>query len=325
MKRIFYLIFASLLTLAACHKSGPQQELLPEGKVSLTVHVGDPSTKVIAASKNDENKVSSVQVVVFDSAGITEAYAKGGTTLTVGVVAGAKTVWAIANCSMDLSTVQNEAELSAKAVDLGLNDYNSLVMAGKKSATISSTAKSVNVDVSHLVCKVVLDKITRNFTVAALASKQLTINSAYLIDVMGDVSLAGSPLGKVWYNKMSHADASLDKILFSSKGAALANGGEMAMNMSFYPYPNNTAQDSSSSTWSARKTKLVLDTTFDGKKQYYTIPLMTLERNKIYEFTNITLTKRGSDDPEKPVTSEDVSVTVKVTDFISGATYTETI
>ena len=316
----------ALLSLAACNKNDIPVPVTPAEKVALSINIGEPGTKSVNASRDNENKISSAQVLVFDADGTTEAYASGTSgSFTVGVAAGAKTVWAVVNCGDDLSDIRSISDISAKAVDLKSNATASLVMAGSKSATISSSANSVSVDVSHLVSKVVVDKITRNFSIPALASQTMKIRGIYLINVVGNSNLGGNSTASTWYNKLGHSDAALDALLYDSVSASLANGSSYSTVHTFYPFPNASTSTSTASTWSARKTMLVIDTELNGENNYYPIFINALERNKVYEFTSITLTKRGSSNPYTPVTSEDVSVTVKVTDFVTGATYTETI
>lgn len=316
----------ALLSLASCNKNDLPGDNPPGEHVVMTVSVGDPLTKSTSASRDKENSIGSAQVLVFDSAGATEAYASGTSgSFTLGVAAGAKTVWAVVNCADDLSGIRNASELSGKAVDLRANGVSSLVMAGSRSANVSSSSNSVTVVVSHLVAKVVVDRITRNFSVSSTASLPLKIRGVYLVNVVGNSNLAGNASASTWYNKLGHKDTGLDALLYDSVGSTLANGASYSTVHTFYPFPNASTSTSTSSTWSARKTMLVIDTELDGKDNYYPIFINALERNKIYEFTSITLTKRGSPDPYTPVTSEDVSFTVKVSDFVPGATYTETI
>ena len=81
--------------------------------------------------------------------------------------------------------------------------------------------------------------------------------------------------------------------------------------------------DNFSNTWSARHTRLVIKCDYNGKTCYYPVTLPkstggtpgTLERNKVYHISQLTLKRPGSSSPENPgdeVNSE-VSVTFKVT------------
>ena len=315
-----------VLALCSCSKNEVQDHVLPADMVSLTVHVGDPLTRSVSATRDNENRINSVQVLVFDSAGATEAFTKGaGGEFTVGVAAGQKTVWAVVNCAEDLSGVRSASELSGRAVDLRANSPSSLVMAGSRSAGISSASHDVTVDVSHLVSKVVVRKITREFSVSSLAALPMKIRGVYLVNVVGNSSLGGDAAPAIWYNKLGHEDPALDALLYDGISATLSSGASYTTVHTFYPFPNPSTSTSTAATWSARKTMLVIDTELDGEDNYYPVFINSLERNKIYEFTSITITKRGSTDPYTPVSTEDVSITVKVTDFITGATYTETI
>lgn len=323
------LVLAGLAAAAtvSCNKTeGPASTAGDGSPVSLTVNVGAALTKVTSVTRESENAIANAQVLVFDESGKTEAYGKASSgSVTVGVVAGSKTVWAVANYPGDLSGIKSSGELAAKAVALTDNGPGSLVMAGSAQAAISASNASVSVDVSHLSSKVVVDKITRDFSVAALASLPFTLKGIYLINVVGNQDLAGTAAASAWYNKMGHKDSSADALLYDSVEAGLANKASHSTVHSFYPFPNGSTSTSTSSTWSERKTMLVIEGSLDGQTCYYPIFIQKLERNKVYEFTSITLTRKGSADPYTPVTSQDVSVTLKVTDFQTGASYTETI
>lgn len=323
------LLLAGLAAAAAvsCNKTeGPAAIPGDDSRVSLTVDVGGPLTRATGVTRDGENGVSSAQVLVFDASGKTEAYGKsGGGSVTVGVTAGAKTVWAVANYPGDLSGVKSADELAAKAVSLTDNSTTSFVMAGSSSATVSSSNASVSVSVSHLTSKVVVDKITRDFSVAALASLPFSIKGIYIINAVGNQNLGGTASASAWYNKLGHKDSAVDALLYDSVNASLANKASHSTVHSFYPFPNGSSSSSTSSTWSERRSMLVIEAAIDSETCYYPIFIEKLERNRIYEFTSITLTRRGSSDPYTPVTSQDVSVTLKVTDFQTGASYTETI
>ncbi len=332
MKRTLHsslLLAGALLAAAACTSlSTDAPEDVPSGELcSLSVSVGEPLTRSTTASSSTERAVGSVQVLVFDASGKLEAFGSGSTSsVTLSVTAGAKTVWAVANCPDDLSAVGTASALSSKVTDLSSNGLSALLMAGSAGATVSSAASSVNVPVSHLCSKVTLLKVTRKFETASLAAKAMTLDAVYLVNVAGSLTLGGGAVsGGSWYNRLAHKDSALDALLYDKVGAGLSDGSTRSVTHTFYPYPNASTSESTSSTWSERRTMLVLECTFDSEKCYYPIFIPALERNKVCEFSSVTLTRRGSSSPYEPVSTGDVSVNITVTDFATGQSYTETI
>ncbi len=335
MKRTIFFItlFAgALLAGAACTSlstDAPASDAASGERCSLSVSVGEPLTRSTTASSSTERAVSGVQVLVFDASGRLEAFGTGSSasaSVTLSVTAGEKTVWAVANCPDDLSSVSSPTALSSKVTDLSSNGVSALLMAGSSSATVSSSSSSVTVPVSHLCSKVTLLKVTRSFETASLAAKAMTLDAVYLVNVAGSLTLGGGAVsGGSWYNRLGHKDGSLDALLYDQVGASLADGATRSITHTFYPYPNASTSESTSATWSERRTMLVLECTFDSQKCYYPIFIPVLERNKVCEFTSVTLTRRGSSSPYEPVSTGDVSVSITVTDFATGQSYTETI
>ena len=84
----------------------------------------------------------------------------------------------------------------------------------------------------------------------------------------------------------------------------------------FYCYPNPTETDSSEETWSARRTRLVLEATLGGEVMYYPVTLPVIEPNSSYEVT-VKITRRGSPSPDIPVTGIAAEFSVDVQNWIT--------
>ena len=122
--------------------------------------------------------------------------------------------------------------------------------------------------------------------------------------------------------------ASHPTLTFKSVGTSVANGASLtpATPYLFYPYQNLTANDANgwSSTFSARKTRLVVAATIGGTKYYYPVVIDTPARNTAYT-VELTITGLGSTDPDKPVVKGSINASVTVQGWSAGAVYEETI
>jgi hypothetical protein len=94
---------------------------------------------------------------------------------------------------------------------------------------------------------------------------------------------------------------------------------------SFYCYPNLINTESFDATWSPRHTMLVVDATLGSDHVYYPIELPVIGRNKCIIIEELIITKKGSDQPYKPVQDGTCNVTVQVMPWDTILDYSETI
>ena len=122
--------------------------------------------------------------------------------------------------------------------------------------------------------------------------------------------------------------ASHPTLTFKSVGSSVANGASLTPTTPylFYCYPNSTTTDATgwSSSFTARKTRLVVAATIGGTKYYYPVVIDTPARNTAYT-VELTITGLGSTDPDKPVQKGSITASVTVEGWASGAVYNETI
>lgn len=317
---------------------------------TLNVSLGfdeEPETRAVTAYttvQDYEKAVNSVQILVFDEAGKINMYKDAGTTvsnISISTTAGKKTLWAVVN-GPDLSSVSTLSALQATAVDLGDNSVTKtegFVMAGSTSCTLSASGATAAVTVSRLVSRVALQKVTNSLPEGYGALK---IDNVTLINVAGNQNLAGSAAIATWYNKMGRKDggaqadiidgstnkASCPTLTFAAPAASVNNGASHAPATPhlFYCYPNATSTDVNgwATSFTARKTRLVVAATISGTKYYYPVTISTPERNKAYT-VELTITGLGSTDPDQPVSKGAITASVTVKDWVAGATYEETI
>ena len=331
----------------------PEKDCLPcqeEKTATLNVSLDfedDNHTKATSyvTSQTYETAVNNVQVLVFDSTGALNAYVdadKSVTGITINTTAGSKTVWAVVN-GPDLSSVTTVSGLSAMAIDLGDNSTTAsagFVMAGSTTCTVSSSTATASISVRRFVARVALAKVSNSLPDSY---GSLTVNSVALINVVGNQNLAGAATPSTWYNKMGRKDgatassqiidgssylASCPTLTFRSISSSVANGSSLTPSTPYllYCYPNSTSTDAEgwSSSFTARKTRLVVTATISGTKYYYPIVIDAPTRNTAYT-VELTITGLGSTDPDKPVVKGSINASVTVQGWSAGAVYEETI
>ena len=348
MKKGFFIMAAIAAIACACE---PEQDCLPCQEKTATLNVsldfedGTPTkASSYVTSQTYETAVNNVQVLVFDSTGSLNAYVDADNSvagITVNTTAGSKTIWAVVN-GPDLSSVTTLSALQSTAVDLSANSTNSsegFVMAGSTTCTVSSSTTTAIISAKRLVSRVALQKIC-NALPASYGS--ITINNVTLINVVGNQNLNGSASISTWYNKMGRENggsepaiidgvnsfASCPTLTFKSVGSSVTNGGALTPTTPylFYTYPNSTSTDATgwTSSFTARKTRLVVTATISGTKYYYPIVIDAPARNTAYT-VELTITGLGSTDPDKPVVKGSISASVTVQGWSAGAVYEETI
>ena len=355
MKKTFFIMAAVAAMACSCDKNADclpcQENQENQETATLNVSLGfdeEPQTRAVTAyttAQDYEKAVNSVQILVFDASGKINMYKDAGTAVSdiqLSTTAGQKTVWAVVN-GPDLSAVATLSALQAKAVDLADNSLTKtegFVMAGSTSCTVSATGGTAAVTVSRLVSRVALQKVTNSLPSGYGALK---IDNVTLINVVGNQNLAGNASISTWYNKMGRKDgataatqiidgstnaASCPTLTFAAPGASVANGAAHAPSTPhlFYCFPNSTSTDKTGfeSTFTARKTRLVVAATINSTKYYYPVVINTPERNKAYT-VELTITGLGSTDPDQPVSKGAITAAVTVQGWQSGATYEETI
>ena len=351
MKKTLFIMAAVAAMACSCDKnsdSGPCQDGEAMAILNVSLDFEDePQTRATSyvTAQTYETKVNDVQVLVFDSTGALNAYVDADTKtsgITISTTAGSKTVWAVVN-GPNLSSITTMSALQSTAVDLGANSTTEtvgFVMAGSTTCTVGSSATTASISVKRLVARVALQKISNSLPASYGA---LTVNNVTLINVAGNQNLAGTASVSTWYNKMGRKDgatatgqiidgstyvASHPTLTFKSVGSSVANGGSLTPTTPylFYTYPNSTTTDATgwASSFTARKTRLVVAATIGGTKYYYPVVIDTPARNTAYT-VELTITGPGSTDPDKPVVKGSINASVTVQGWSAGAVYEETI
>lgn len=329
MKQLIYILSAFAVAALSSCTTDSIAEYPVQDKVPVTINVGTPATKRMGSSANDM-QLKNFQIFVFTSTGKFETASElkaSVTQVTLDLLPGPKHIWVLGNIPAALGTPTNETTFKATSSSLLNNACDKIAMSSYSEAVIT-TETQIEVSLKHIACKIVLDKVTRSFANEDYGACPLIIKSVYISNVAADTSLDGTAAPTVWCNKFGDIDNNLtalqkEMLVNDEINYSIAQSGSYDAVHTFYAYPNPTVADNFSNTWSARHTRLVIKCDYNGKTCYYPVTLPkstggtpgTLERNKVYHISQLTLKRPGSSSPENPgdeVDSE-VSVTFKVT------------
>ena len=243
MKKHLIFLAAALTALVACNK--PQSSFEPQNvvsgrsaRVSLTL-IGGGATKALPVDA-DEAQVNTVDAFVFNSTGDLDAYGHYTTadfTTTAGVTTlndnkklecttgAGKIVYIIINGNdsnletgeVAFASIQNEAALKARIFKLEDNiqssSLNNFQMIGRTTGqTFKAGDNSVDVEVIRNVARVVIKKITKNFSNAGLATSELKVKNIYMSNAPGQYAF-----GDVIDGVYAFSDASKSKALAAAK------------------------------------------------------------------------------------------------------------
>lgn len=298
-------------------------------------------TQVLASCENAVNKV---QVFVFDDAGNIEKNivmtTSSGTIENVST--GTKTVWAVVN-GPDLTGVTTVNVLKAKALALADNSTDGgtgFVMGGSDNCSVTEgTSSSCTIHVSRYVSRVRLVSVT-NGCAAAIGS--ITVNSAMIINVTSNQNVAGDATHAAgnYVNRYGRAEENplvsehvIDGVTYvaqvpsltwfkPSTPLSIAAGATQNCGYRFYAFSNSASHDQPfSTTFAPNDTRLAVSATVNGVQYWYSVRLdKGLERNKAYDVT-LTISGKGSNDPQVDPTNGGFSASISVTEWQDGGDY----
>ena len=364
-KTMLFSLALSGLLLVSCGKmieNGPDGAAA--GEVSLSVHFDAPSTKVSTQSVSNEKAIQNVQVFVFRagngadagnleiaaSAGFDQALGVTGGTyngMTLKCSAGQREVWAVVNDSEDrtagAAAVTTKSEFLALTHELQRSTSTKLLMIGHSGTDAAPAVmlhegqEEIGISVHRLAAAVILESVKNEFSSPAYQKADMfRLESCYLINVpgrinFGETSEPSALPTEQWYARLAAETASpkADLIYDSLSGQIVNPGVPYTVPHTFYTYPNNCAV-SEDAAWCARATLLVLEASIKYPsgwvKYYYPVQLSAgpLLSNKQYR-VNLIIHRPGSLNPNRPVTFDDVTPVIRVTDWEPGDVYTRDI
>ena len=269
------------------------------------------------------------------------------------VKTGAKTVYAVANLTGAPLTAAKAclkaSELEAVAVDLSDHSTTGFVMVARGTVNVSAASGgSCSLSLERLVAKVSLGTVTNALPAPYGAVK---VKQAFLCNVVGNQNLGGTASPSKWYNQNGTDAANGKKEATIGQGGhnaqvpsftwkSYGNGQSVALNGQydfssgtvFYGMPNATTAVPSNSAYTQSFTPtctvLMLVVEIKGKLYYYPVALSKQLRKNTDNLVNIKLVGLGNTLEEGPfnkIGRAELSADVRVLDWTSGSTYTETI
>ena len=339
MKRILFLIAAAVAVFSCAKDNDPvNPDLTP---VKLKMSVLPAETKALV-SGNADMGLEDVQIFVFDRNGNLETstgVVSPDSEIELEVVPGSKTLWAAGNLPYAMNPA-NLAEFEAETFSLDDNSLDKFLMSDKKTVMVTS-ADEVDFSLRRLACKIVIDKIVRDFTEPAYAEIPLYIKKIYLSNLSYTTNLlaeAGVPdYFCVQKGVIGDITEEMEELVVDSGiNYTLNEGGIYNVSHTFYALPNGVTTDTNGGTsFSPRRTRLIVQCEYNGQTCYYPVTLPgivggergSLERNKVYRITALTLKRPGSGDPDVPsgqVSSvQDCNFNITVDSWSTGHEYNE--
>ena len=336
MKKIALFAMLAGIVAVSCNKNmdiQPSQPENPQEKYEVIVGVSNvdlviTETRADLTATNAEKKVDDAYVLVYNSNGNLVDYKSwSGSSVKFALEAGTYKFFAIINTGLT-SMPANLSALNAFKATLKA-DLSGFTMFGSTEKTIATGTEKFSISAKRLAAKVVFNDLKVNFSSSSLQAAGMTLNAVYLINAAGDLTF-GSYLNSsftgtsLWYNQLKYAKGDCDSYLYAGGlNLSAAHGSTKNVNKTFYVYPNGTASDAHGGSWSARKTRLVLEATVDGSKCYYPFTFDTLEPNKVYNVKTITVTRKGVANPDDVWNDNEVSGDVTIDDWTNGGDYSE--
>jgi hypothetical protein len=157
---------------------------------------------------------------------------------------------------------------------------------------------------------------------------EFKLTGIYLINVNGTCPYTMVPTGAsestYWYNKRKYVSGECNHLItdkLSTPVVMQTTAGAVTPYSTphyLYCYPNPITTDVSTTTWSERVSRLVVETTLGGTTYYYSVNIPTPQCNTVYQITNMKITGIGTDTPDAVVQKGSLSVSLTVTDWSTG-------
>ena len=325
--------FVAIASLA-CSKENPSEQAAQKTQMAtLEVNVFDGFT-TRATSVNDANIGTAerdIQVLVFNSEGDLLAYGANedsSTKVSLSIPIGTVECYADVNTYDDLSVIATKTVFLKHLSHLNDNDPTRMEMLGSVTKSVVAGENSVSIAVKRFASKVQIDKITPAFTAPAHRAMEFKLTGIYLINVNGTCPYTMVPTAASestsWYNKRKYVSGDCNHLItdkLSTPVVMQTTAGTVTPYSTphyLYCYPNPVTTDVSTTTWSERISRLVVETTLGGTTYYYSVNIPTPQCNTVYQITNMKITGIGTDTPDAVVQKGSLSVSLTVTDWSTG-------
>lgn len=351
-------IVAAVLGICSCNnqemdredKQRPSFEADGFGSVNFAVAENIILTKSTAESNN--NKVNHLKFFIFDQSGsliasadksfstpaaVTSSSASDTVKVTVPLGVSGMRVFAVANSKADeaqWATVTDTTTLKACISKLSSNTIDCMAAIGDLKDQTFAKEGVYTVNVKRFGAKVILDKVTTAFKSDAHKSLDFKLKAIYLTNVQPECpysQVASNAAATSWYNQMTFTSVSTDvDALIAEKDLDVDMKTGISQKHYFYCYPNTINKEGDShdkTSFTARRTRLVLETILGTNTYYYPIDLPgsdtgTLENNKTYTITDLKVTGIGTQDPEDKLEKGVIACNITIADWETGESWT---
>lgn len=304
------------------------------GMVDVCFYVGEHGsvpTKIINPATTGESQINRWALLLVKSGENTVYRSYTSTTssgINVIIPAGTYTAYAVVNYPSSGTGAftpvdgMSVSELTGHVSDLSDNAIGSLVMFGSKSISlVVGDNPTQTISVVRLVAKLGIKNISVDLSGKDFGSNiqfeisRIFVSNIYLTTMYGsDYSVAQMQSSTNWHNRMGYSSSlSYDTLLCQNFYSSLVwnNSGwgqQKNADSYFYCYQNQVLKgsDSTSSTWSKRCSRIVIEAVVSGGNwsgvYYYPITVASTQkgilRNNTYVADLVTITNLGSTDPE---------------------------
>ena len=319
-KLAFLAAVAATFCTVACNKEISTSKVeapvtSDDGRVEVTLTITGGAKTKSADQDIDDNLsvVHNIQFFAFNSDETIDTYVKvtSGMSGSMRVKAGQKKFWAVVNAD-DITNVQTLDELKAIKTQLADN-ADGFIMVGN--SNVGTTP--IPIEVKRLASRVVLKKVTAAFTSPAEAALDCVLKRVYLINVAGDFNLGATDDPTVWYSKMAYeSPTGLDDLLNTTLSPSHdLKSSAYEVPSYHYCYQNHKQPDTQATTWSPRFTRIVAEVELGGTTYYYPVNIQYIDCGKSYEIENLTITRKGSTNPDQPITIQSGTFEITVKDW----------
>ena len=298
MKHNFLIAAALVIAATACTK----QQLNTEAdnlQATAELTVSLPQVITRASGETDAN-VKNFQVFIFQDDKL-EATAWGTSApQTLKLTKGVKKVAVLVN-HQKINDVSTYDELKARSFDLAANAPNALLMFGEDTLHLSGNRSDI-VDVSRLTARVELQKITNALELEAYKDSVMTLKRVYLINAVGERTVAGEYENAKWYNLGKFVSGECNGLLLEEAERQIQSEGS-ELNYCFYTYPNSG---------SSSPVRLVAEIAIGSDIWYYPVTIPDVLANNRYIVSNLKITRIGVDDPDQKIDYAEGGISIEV-------------
>ena len=294
-----YLIAAALVIAAtACTKKQLNTEAdNPQATAELTVSLPQVITR--ASGESDAN-VKNFQVFIFQDDKLEATSWGPSAPQTLKLTKGVKKVAVLVN-HQKINDVSTYDELKARSFDLAANAPNALLMFGEDTLHLSGNRSDI-VDVSRLTARVELQKITNALELEAYKDSVMTLKRVYLINAVGERTVAGEYENAKWYNLGKFVSGDCNGLLLEEAERQIQSEGSQ-LNYCFYTYPNSG---------SSSPVRLVAEIAIGSDIWYYPVTIPDVLANNRYIVSNLKITRIGVDDPDQKIDYAEGGISIEV-------------